>query len=156
MNTSSVNRKFGLNTEDRIYSGFENGPNMNIKQSIELCVKCSRIRERDGIKPLMADSHETREWQPHGLGHREEAERAGGSPSDHDTWLGGQWQGRVCRERESKLDYWWLLCNRKSLISTFLLQNTHRTIQNYHWEHLNWAKEALFNPWKFRQSCEKT
>ena len=32
---------------------------------------------------------------------------------------GGQWEGRVCRERESKLDYWWLLCNRKSLISNF-------------------------------------
>ena len=67
----------------------------------------------------MDDSHETREWQPHGLGHRDEAEGAGGSPSDHDTWLGGQWQGRVCRERESKLDYWWLLCNCKSLISNF-------------------------------------
>ena len=91
----------------------------------------------------MDDSHKTRTRQPHGLGHRDEAEGAGGSPSDHDTWLGGQWQGRVCRERESKLDYWWLLCNRKSLISNFLLQNTHRTIQNYHWEHLNWAKEAV-------------
>ena len=67
----------------------------------------------------MEDSHKTRTRQPHGLGHRDEAERAGGSPSVHDTCLGGQRERRVCRERESKLDYWWLLCNRKSLISNF-------------------------------------
>ena len=58
---------------------------LSVHQSIEFCVKCSRIRDRDGIKPLMEDGHEIPARPPHGLGLREEAERAGGSPSDHDT-----------------------------------------------------------------------
>ena len=54
-------------------------------QSIEFVVKCSQIRDRDGIKHLMEVSLETRARQPHGLGPRDEAERAGGGPSQHDT-----------------------------------------------------------------------
>ena len=60
------------------------------EQSIEFLVKCSPIRDRDGIKHLMEDGLETRARQHHGLGHRDEAEGAGGSLSEPDTCLGGQ------------------------------------------------------------------
>jgi len=114
--------------------------NHSADQCIKFFVKCSPIRDRDGIEPFMEDSLETWDREPHGLDLREEAERAGGGPSEHNTCLGGQWQGRVCRVRETKLDNWWLLCNWKSLMSNFLLQTT----KDHPQDHPKWSLRAPY------------